>query len=141
MTRVVNFKLPSGAACSPWFPNPNVVHGSNGLSGLNKRTVILVDFFSFCCTERLLRCELENFCHALTGMAWVPLSGMSSCELREGACSEGACSKVASSVRPSYNKCCFGRSYRSSIGGETVSTGLQGGRCVPRTMASLKIWN
>lgn len=48
--------------------------------------------------------------------------------------------KVAPFVERSYNEiglesCC------SPFGGETASTGLQGGRCVPRTMASLKIWN
>ena len=50
--------------------------------------------------------------------------------------------KVASSIRRPYNG--FGLQnprFFTYPGGETASTGLQGGRCVPRTMASLKIWN
>ena len=46
------------------------------------------------------------------------------------------CSKVASSARQPYNDSVLQDPTLLSIGGETVSTGLQGGRCVPRTMPS-----
>ena len=69
MTRVVNFKLPSEAARSPWFPNLNIVHGTNGLSGLNNRTVILVDFFSFCCRGSSRGYRLRPFAAVLPSAA------------------------------------------------------------------------